>query len=209
MSDEPSPDLEGLTRAIQAWTGGDPAAEHDVFLRLQQELRRIARAQLGAEANRHTLQPTALVHEAWVKLFHTGNPGVEGRSHLVGLMAKAMRSVLVDHARAKAAQKRGSSARPLSLDATGVVRSDDSGLTLEPADLLVVDETIERLRAVDAELAQVVELRFWAGLTNEDIASALRVHPHTVERRFQLARAWMQRELDRAATRSRDDGPCA
>lgn len=209
MSDEPSPDLEGLTRSIQAWAGGDAAAEHDVFMRLQQELRRIARAQLGGDADRHTLQPTALVHEAWVKLFRTGQPTIEGGSHLVGLMAKAMRSVLVDHARSKSARKRGSSARPLSLDATGVVRSDDSGLALEPADLLVVDETIERLRAVDAELAQVVELRFWAGLTNEDIAAALRVHPHTVERRFQLARAWMQRELDRAATRAGDGGPRA
>ena len=209
MSDEPSPDLDGLTRAIQAWAGGDRAAEHDVFTRLQQELRRLARAQLGGDVDRHTLQPTALVHEAWVKLFRSGQPTIEGGSHLIGLMAKAMRSVLVDHARSKAAVKRGSSARPLSLDATGVVRSDDAGLALEPADLLVVDESIERLRAVDAELAQVVELRFWAGLTNEDIAAALRVHVHTIERRFQLARAWMQRELDRAAARAGDDGPRA
>lgn len=209
MTDEPPPDLEGLTRSLRAWAAGDSTAEHEVFSRLQHELRRIARAQLGGEADRHTLQPTALVHEAWVKLFRTGQPAVDGGTHLVSLMAKAMRSVLVDHARAKAAVKRGSSARPLSLDATGVVRSDDSGLALEPADLLVVDETIERLRAVDGELAQVVELRFWAGLTNDEIATALRVHPHTIERRFQLARAWMQRELDRAAAGSRDDEPRA
>jgi RNA polymerase sigma factor (TIGR02999 family) len=115
-------------------------------------------------------------------------------------MAKAMRSVLVDHARARVADKRGGGARPLSLDATGVVSPLDGGLALEPEDLLAVDETLERLTAQDAERAQVVALRFWAGLSNEEIADAIGVHVHTVERRFQVARAWMQRELSRLGT---------
>ncbi len=200
MPNEPpasgSPPAE-VTRLLARVADGDTAAGNALFTRLQAELRRLAERQLGRDSDSHTLQPTALVHEAWIKVLGENASKVEGRTHLFSLMAKAMRSVLIDHARAKLADKRGGGARPLSLDATGVVSSKDGGLQLRPEDLLAVDETLERLKAQDGELAQVVELRFWSGLSNEEIASSLEVHVHTVERRFQVARAWMQRELAR------------
>lgn len=198
MSEDAGLDVPEVTRLLGRLAGGDAGAGNLLFARLQGELRAVAERQLARQGAGHTLQPTALVNEAWLKVFGGADAAVEGRSHLFSLMAKAMRSVLVDHARARIAEKRGGAARPLSLDATGVVSTADGGLALLPADLLAVDETLERLRGQDPELAEVVELRFWAGLSNEDIAAALRVHVHTVERRFQVARAWMQRELSRA-----------
>lgn len=155
------------------------------------ELRRIARALMRGEAHRETLQTTALVHEAYLRL--TGGRAVEweGRTHFLAVAAKAMRRILVDHARARNAEKRGAGAI--------VVSTDDLPLrdpqTLEPGALLALDAALERLAALDPRQSQIVEMRFFAGMTVEETAHALGISPRTVKREWQMARAWLYGEL--------------
>lgn len=165
------------------------AQNEELFLRLYSELRAIAARLLRREAEGHTLQPTALVHEAWLKLAGERDLHPSDRQHFLALAARAMRQVLVDSARRRRAAKRGGAAVNITLnDAV-------QGLDMPLDDLISLDEALARLAANDERLAQVVEMRFFAGLSEEEIASALGVTTRTVQRDWAKARAWLHSEL--------------
>jgi RNA polymerase sigma factor (TIGR02999 family) len=152
------------------------------------ELRRVARAYLRRESPGQTLQPTALVHEAYLRLAGAGTPWTD-RKHFLGIAARSMRQILVDRARAKGADKRWGALDRVSL--THALARADIGLDALPA----VDAALTKLDTVDQELARLVELRYFVGLSIEDAADALEMSPATLKRRWSLARAWLHREL--------------
>jgi RNA polymerase sigma factor (TIGR02999 family) len=153
------------------------------------ELRRVARARLRDEQPGHTLQATALVHEAYLRLVGSRPPTPQNRTHLFGVAARLMREILVDHARRKAARKRGGAATLIELDES--VATPEIG-TL---DLLALDEALTELHALDQRLCRVVELKFFAGLNIDETAEALRVSTATVERDWTVAKAWLHQRL--------------
>ena len=153
------------------------------------ELRRIARGYLGRERRAHTLQPTALVNEACLRLLKDRKQDWRTRAQVIGIAAVAMRQILVEAARARAAQKRGGGADRVTLD-EGMV----AGGT-RPVDVLAVDAALRRLAEIDAERARLVELRFFGGLTITESAAVLGISPATVKRHWAVARAWLQREI--------------
>lgn len=158
-----------------------------------QELRRLASYHLNRESSSHTLQPTALVNEAYLRLVKQDQATWNDRSHFFAIAARMMRRILVDHARGHLAAKRGAGAAKLTLDeAVNVGQRSD-------AELIEVDQALERLAALDAQQAQVVELRFFAGLSVEEAADVLGISPATVKRDWASARAWLHRELSRKA----------
>ncbi len=152
------------------------------------ELHALAARQLEDQRNNHTLQPTALVHEAFLRIAKLASAGAEGRRQYYALAGKAMRSVLVDHARRRNALKRGG--QPLALD-TGVVGPDG----LPTLDVLVLHEALERLAELDPELVQIVELVFFSGLTEVEAANVLGVSDRTVRRGWRTAKAWLRQAL--------------
>ena len=153
-----------------------------------QELRRIAAAYMRRERPGQTLQPTALVHEAYMRLANAGTPWTDKR-HFVGIAARSMRQILVERARARGAQKRWAGLNRVSL-------SDSLAVAADPESMLpALDEALERLEKLDAEQARIVELRYFAGLSIEETADALDISPATLKRRWSLARAWLFREL--------------
>jgi RNA polymerase sigma factor (TIGR02999 family) len=162
----------------------------ELFPRLYAELREIADRLLRGEVVGHTLQPTALVHEAWFKLAGPGAPHPVDRQHFLALAARAMRQVLVDHARRRRAQKRGGAGIALSL------ADDRLGFSVPLDDLIAVDDALTRLAAGNPRLARVVELRFFAGLSEDEAARALGVTTRTIQRDWVKARAWLHAELD-------------
>lgn len=165
-----------------------PPPADDLAALVYDELRRLARAYIRGERPGQTLQATALVHEAYLRLAQAGAPWRD-KQHFVGIAARSMRQVLVDRARARGAQKRWAGLDRVSLsDALAVAANEESML---PA----LDEALERLSAIDSEQARIVELRFFAGLSVEETADALSLSPATVKRRWSLARAWLFREL--------------
>lgn len=169
---------------------GDPDAASALFEQLYAELR--ARAQRVAGQAGATLQPTALVHEAWLKLVPERTPAFADRLHFLRAAATAMRSVLVDHIRARNTDKRGGRHAHVELDALADVYATRA------VDLLALDESLQRLGAMDPQLAQIVELRFFAGLEMREVAGALDVSLSTVERGWRTARTWLHAELTRS-----------
>ncbi len=166
----------------------EPLAADALAPLVYQELRRLAGAYMRRERPGQTLQATALVHEAYLRLADAGTPWRD-RRHFIGIAARSMRQILVERARARGAQKRWAALDRVTLtDALAVAAHEDAML---PA----LDEAMERLEQVDAELARLVELRFFAGLSIEETADALQLSPATVKRRWALARAWLHREL--------------
>jgi RNA polymerase sigma-70 factor, ECF subfamily len=152
------------------------------------ELRRLAAAYMRRERPGQTLQPTALVHEAYMRLAHAGSPWTDKR-HFVGIAARSMRQILVERARARGAQKRWAGLNRVSL-------SDSLAAARDPEPMLpALDEALTRLEAIDPQQARIVELRFFAGLSIEEAADALDISPATLKRRWSLARAWLFREL--------------
>lgn len=178
-----------LTRILDDVNRGDTDALGRLANVVYEELHRLAAAQMGHERADHTLQPTALVSEAFLRLFGNSDTKWENRAHFFGAAAEAMRRILVDYARRKQAHKRGGPARrvPLS-DADG-----DSGHAAET--VLAVDEALSRLTEVDPAKGRVVELRYFCGLSTEETARVLDVTPRTVERHWTTARAWLAREI--------------
>jgi RNA polymerase sigma factor (TIGR02999 family) len=177
-----------LTQLLQT-AGEGRASQAQLFSLVYGSLRDLARRQLGAERAGHSLQPTALVHEAWLRLGGGDAVSWEGRAHFFGAAAEAMRRILVDHARSRNADKRGASSRRLPLDAVELAAGDD------PGQVLVLDDALTRLEALDERLAKVVRLRFWAGLEEQEVAELLQLSPRTVRRDWKLARAWLARDL--------------
>ncbi len=178
---------EVATRLVGRLAAGDARAADELFPLVYAELHEIARRALDGQAAVHTLQPTALVNEAYLRL--AGGSEWSGRAHFLGVAAKAMRSVLIDHARRKAALRRGGSAERQPLDL--VVE----GLEQEAPDLVALDAALERLARQDQELARLVELRFFGGLSMDEVASALGLSVATAQRRWTVARLWLQRDM--------------
>ena len=186
----PSPSSHNVTALLRAWSQGDAAALDELFPVVYDELHRQAERFMRAQPAGHTLETTALVHEAYLRL--VGQEGVEwqNRAHFFGVAGKAMRCVLVDHARARRAAKRGGAARRVTLGGAAAAAEK------EPAvDVLALHEALTMLAEVDSGLASLVELRYFAGLGIEETAKVLGVSPATVKRQWQVARAWLKREL--------------
>lgn len=181
MPDPAPPDLTALLHQV----GDDPGAFEALLPLVYAELRQLAAGRLRHERPDHTLQPTALVHEAYLKLAGGAARPYADRGHFFRVAARAMRQVLVDHARARRTAKRQAIPAPV------LTAPDGDGLD----DLLAVDAALEKLAALDPRQARVIELRFFAGLGVEETASALDVSPATVKRDWLVARAWLQREL--------------
>lgn len=173
-----------LTRLLDAARTGDEDASARVIATAYQELRALARARLRRERADHTLQPTELVHEAYLRLLQAPT-GWESRAHFFGAAAQAMRRILVDHARRRAAEKRGGAARRVTLGELTV------GAPEPDVDVLALDEALTALAAEDARLGRLVHLRYFAGFSIADTAEALGVSPATVKRDWAYARAWL------------------
>lgn len=180
-------DSADVSRLLEAWRDGDAAALDRLMPLVYDELHALAHRQLQSERDGHTLQTTALLHEAYLRLMGADVPW-EGRVHFFAVAARAMRRVLVDHARGARREKRGGGARPVTLD-----ESLSSGEP--PADLLELDDALERLAAIDERKARAIELHYFAGLGYDEIAQALAISPATVHRDLRMARAWLQREM--------------
>ncbi len=171
----------------------DNAASLETLLPLMyKELRQIAHGYLRQERSNHTLQSTALVHEAYLRLSGGHAPAFRNRAHFLGIAARLMRQILVDYARSRGASKRGAGVIKVTLSAA--FDTPDS----EALDVVALDDALRTLAAIDAQQSQVVELRFFAGLSIEDAAEALNVSPATVKRDWSTARVWLYRELNRA-----------
>ena len=183
---------EGVTQLLNELGAGDSAALDRLLPLVFDELRRLAHSYLRRERGDHTLQPTALVNEAYLRLVNQQDVRWQGRAHFFGIAANLMRQILVDHTRRRAADKRGGAdLERLSLTQAELVvnRAD--------VDVLALEEALERLNEFDRQQARIVELKFFAGLTIEETAEVLGVSHATVERDWKLARAWLKRELSR------------
>ncbi|HEX5705424.1 MAG TPA: sigma-70 family RNA polymerase sigma factor [Pyrinomonadaceae bacterium] len=178
-----------VTQILNDWSGGDQKAQERLMPFVYDELRRLARSFLVKERGDHTLQPTALVHEAYVRLVDQTRVNWQNRAHFYGIAARMMRRVLVDHARAHAAEKRGGGAIRLSIDDVQVP------LEQRAADFVALDEALEKLSQFDKRKGKVVEMRFFGGLNDEEIAEVLGVTTRTVLRDWKKARLWLYREL--------------
>ena len=178
--------MDEVTRILSALDAGDPGAAHQLLPLVYDELRRLAAAQLAREKPGHTLDATALVHEAWVRL--TGGQPFESRSHFYRASAEAMRRILVDHARARAAGKRGGGWTRLEL-------ADWQKVAQVPEQVLALNEALERLSAVEPRKAELVTLRFFGGMSMPEAAEALGVSLPTAERWWAFARSWLFAEL--------------
>lgn len=179
-----------VTRMLQQLDPEDPAQIDGLMRVVYEELRILARAQLRGEQAGHTLRPTELVHEAYVRLVDPPDPGWESRRHFFGAAARAMRQVLVDHARRRDAEKRGSGRRPVTL------ATEDAVIGPRPSvDILDLERAMEALERQDPELARLVELRFFAGLTVAEVAAALGISERKAAKDWSVARLWLRREL--------------
>jgi RNA polymerase sigma factor (TIGR02999 family) len=182
-------DSDTVAKLIEAARAGDDAAHAQLVPLVYQELRRIARRQMRAEGPVPTLQPTALVHEAWLRLMTARELAPANRAHFLGIAANAMRQILVERARARRAQKRQGQRQRVTLD-EGMLR--EAG---RPIDVEALDEALTRLARTHPDYARIVELRFFAGLTVEEAADVLDISPATLKRRWAFAKAWLTREL--------------
>lgn len=178
-----------VTRLLIDWRNGDQAALERLIPLVHEELRRVARRHMAHERPGHTLQATALVNEAYVRLIDIKQVKWQDRAHFFAMSSRLMRRVLVDFARSKGYQKRGAGAQKVSLDEALIVSAEPG------ADLVALDDALDALTLFDARKAQVVEMRFFGGLSVEETAEALKVSVDTVMRDWKLAKAWLLREL--------------
>lgn len=184
--------LSDSVAALTAASGQEPSARGALFSILYDELRRVAAELLTKESPGLTLQPTALVHEAYLRLVDQSRATIQDRAHFCAVAAQAMRRILVDHARARHAQKRGGQWTRVTLDGA-VALSDERDVDLE-----ALDGALQRLAEENSREAAIVELRFFGGLGNVEVAEVLRVSVRTVEDDWRFARAWLRRELNSA-----------
>jgi len=179
-----------VTNLLRAWSQGDRTALDELLPLVYRELHQQAERFMRAQPAGHTLQATALVHEAYLRLVDREAVEWESRAHFFGVAGKAMRSILVDHARARGAAKRGGGARQMTLESVSVAAEAEPTV-----DVLALDEALSRLAGLDPEQSRLVELRYFAGLGIEETAEVLGVSPATVKRQWRVARAWLKREL--------------
>lgn len=185
MTDKP----RDISVILKDWSGGNRTSADALLTLVYDELRKIAGRYLRKESSGHTLQPTALVHEAYMKLIDISDINWQDRAHFFAVSANVMRHILVDHARAKLADKRGGDAQRIALE-------DAISLSDEPnIDLLAVDEALKELAELDEQQSRIVELRFFGGLTIEETAHVVGISPATVKREWAMAKAWLHRKL--------------
>ena len=187
MAQEPS---SAVTEWLVAWSGGDESALQHLVPLVHAELRRLARREMRKERPEHTLQTTALVNEAYLRLVDMNGVTWNDRAHFFAMSARLMRRILIDHARSRGYQKRGGAAKVVCFD-------DALAVAREPGpDLVALDDALKALAKLDARKSQVVELRFFGGLSVDETSVALGVSPRTVMRDWRLAKSWLLRELD-------------
>lgn len=183
------PPASDATEILQRWSAGDPDAPARLMPLVYEELRRLARQYLQQERSGHTLQPTALVHEAYLRLVDQSRVQWRSRAQFFGVAAQLMRRILLDHARAHLAAKRGGQAEHISLDELEISPQTRA------ADLLALDDALHALAAVDARKSRIVELRFFGGLSIDETAEAIGINSATVRRDWTFAKAWLHREI--------------
>jgi RNA polymerase sigma factor (TIGR02999 family) len=174
-----------VTGLLQDWGNGNEASLERLMAILNSELRKLARSYLGHERRDHTLQPTALVNEAYLRLIDQSRISWQNRGQFFGVAAQMMRRILIDYARARGRDKRGGQAVKVALDDIDVAAPDASH------DLLAVDEALDELAAIDERQGKIVELRYFAGLSIDETAAALDISPATVKREWTMAKAWL------------------
>lgn len=187
-----SPARADVTRVLVDWSGGDREAPNRLIPLVYEELRQLARQYLQRERDDHTLQATGLVHEAYLRLVDQGTATWQNRAHFFGVAAHVMRRILVDYARSHRADKRGGGWDKLELDEAMAPSGERS------VDLIALDDALKDLLALDPRQSQIVELRFFGGLTNEEVAEVLDISPRTVKREWRMAKAWLRREMQPA-----------
>lgn len=183
------PESHEVTELLHAWSQGDQSALEKLTPLVYGELHRIAHRSLSREERGHTLQTTALVNEAYARLIDSAETNWENRTHFFAICARLMRQILTDFARSRLSQKRGRGIQYVSWDESLEVPVDPR------ADLVALNDALNRLAAIDPRKSQVVELRFFGGLTAEEAATILKVSPETVQRDWRLAKVWLHREL--------------
>ena len=187
-----TPSPAGATQLLRAWSLGDDSALERLLPLVEAELHRLARAYMARERGAHTLQPTALVNEAFLRLIDARHVRWQDRAHFVGIAARLMRRVLVDHARSRGYQKRGGGAVRVTFT-EAVAVAPNSGRDL---DLVALDRALEEFAVVDARKARVIELRFFGGLSVEETAEVLHLSTDTIKRDWRLAKLWLLRALE-------------
>jgi RNA polymerase sigma factor (TIGR02999 family) len=191
MRERGEKEVMDATELLRAWSEGDETALNELVPLVEKELHRLARAYMRRERKGHTLQATALVNEVFLRFVHAPNTPWRDRAHFVGIAARLMRQVLVDHARSRGYQKRGGGGQRVPLDRALLV-------TPEPElDVLAVDRALEAFAKISPRKSQVVELRFFGGLSVEETADVLGISVETVKRDWRVAKLWLARELER------------
>ncbi|HEV2828829.1 MAG TPA: sigma-70 family RNA polymerase sigma factor [Pyrinomonadaceae bacterium] len=178
-----------ITQLLAEWSNGNQTALDKLYPLVYDELHRMANRYMKRERKDHTLQTTALINEAYVRLVEQKDVHWENRAHFFAISAQIMRRILIDHARRHAFAKRGGGAQKVSLDETAIVASGPA------SNILLLDEALNRLTQMDPRRGQVVELRYFGGLNNEEIAGVLKISENTVTRDWNMARAWLYQEL--------------
>jgi len=181
-----------VTELLRQWNRGDSDVADELLPLVYDELRRRAAAYMRRERNNHTLQPTALVHEAYMKLAGQRNGNFNDREHFYAIASQVMRRILVDHAKSRHRQKRGGSNENLPLEEALLAGADATNV-----DLIALDEALSRLATMDPEQERLVELRYFGGLSLDDAAKALGISRATAAREWQVAKAWLHREMTR------------
>ncbi len=185
----PSRSAQEVTQLLGDWSSGDERALEKLIPLVQPELHRLAHHYMSRERAGHTLQTTALLNEAYLQLTDKTQPSWQNRTHFMAVAAQLMRRIMVDHARARHALKRGAGAIRVTLDETAWVTEERA------EELLALDEALEKLAEFDRRRCEIVEMRYFGGLTVEEIADVLKVHPNTVMRDWRAAKAWLYAEL--------------
>jgi RNA polymerase sigma factor (TIGR02999 family) len=180
-----------VSQLLRAWSNGDKTAFDKLMPLVYEELRQMAKRYMERQPVGHSLQTTALIHEAYLRLVDQPEVQWQNRVHFFGVAAKAMRHILVDHARTRQAAKRGGAVRQVTLDEAATISVERT------AELVALDDALESLAAFDQRKSQVVELKYFGGLTVEETAKVLKVSPRTVAQDWRLARTWLLRELSK------------
>ena len=191
--DTPSVSQQRVTELLAHWSHGDDAALGELTPLVYEELRRLAHHHMGGQRPDHTLQTTALVNEAYLRLADQTNPSWQDRAHFFAVAARAMRQILVNYAESYRAQKRGGGAIKVELDEAAIVSPEKS------KEIIDLHEALERLAALDSRKARVVELKYFGGLNHDEIAEVMKVSTVTVRRDWVFAKAWLYSELHNAA----------
>jgi RNA polymerase sigma factor (TIGR02999 family) len=187
--DAPSVSQQRVTELLMQWSSGDDAALAELTPLVYEELRRVAHHHLSAQRANHTLQTTALVNEAYLRLADQTNPRWQNRAHFFSVAARAMRQILVSYARGQQAQKRGGGALRVNLDDAALVSPGES------KEIIELHEALEQLSALDSRKAQIVELKYFGGLSYDEIAEVLKISRTTIRRDWEFAKVWLYTQV--------------